>query len=240
MPVLKITNLKHSRHKGFTLHIPNLEMDERTIFAIVGTNGSGKTTLLESLASLHAETRNSIEVNGKILSSNLYDVRHNIGFIPDDENWLISGLTAREYFSLLAGIYSSAGRNKIDLLNNSKRLCKLLDLTRLDQQLSSLSHGNKKKVQIVAGVMHQPKVLLVDEPHNGLDPFAVKAMTKIILEARNAGACVVISTHDLVWAQKYADVISIMSNGSIRNQVNNPRSIKAKQKAKNETLSTVL
>jgi ABC-2 type transport system ATP-binding protein len=137
-----------------------------------------------------------------------------IGLIPDDEQWLIAELTAREYFALLQHIYTEAGIT-INLKARERQLAKVLGFTAYDQALSTLSHGNKKKVQIIAGLMHKPRVIIVDELRNGLDPLAIMVAEELIKQESHDGATIIAATHDLWWAERIADQLLILANGSV-------------------------
>ncbi|MEK7153601.1 MAG: ABC transporter ATP-binding protein [Patescibacteria group bacterium] len=212
--ILDITNLRVRRSEAFALRIGHLRLQAGKILCVTGPNGSGKTTLIDCLTGLLAPTSGVITVCGQSVSNNLRATKAIIGFVPDDEQWFVKELCAKEYFALLQSIYIEAGVTA-DTGSNATRLAQSLHFTAFDQQLGSLSHGNKKKVQIIAGLMHEPKVIFLDELRNGLDPLAIIAAEELIKQEATRGACIVAATHDLWWAQRVADEIVLLIDGSV-------------------------
>jgi ABC-2 type transport system ATP-binding protein len=213
--LLIVKNLSVARGERFTLRVGEIKLKAGTITCLTGPNGSGKTTLVECLTGLITPDRGDIVISGRSLSSNLYETKAVVGFVPDDEDWFIKELSAWEYFRLLGGIYKEAGVTA----NTGKRLGELagaLHFTAFTQPLVSLSHGNKKKVQIIAALMHRPKVIIVDELRNGLDPLAIIAAERLIREQAEQGACIVAATHDLWWAERVAHEVIMLMNGTVR------------------------
>jgi ABC-2 type transport system ATP-binding protein len=134
--------------------------------------------------------------------------------VPDDEDWLIKELCAKEYFGLLARVYREAGVST-DITKRVAALSNMLHFTSHMQPLESLSHGNKKKVQLIAGLMHSPKVIILDEVRNGLDPLAIIATEQLLTQETKRGACIIATTHDLSWAERTADDILLLTDGKI-------------------------
>lgn len=210
-PLLEISNLTFERGT-FRLSIPALAVTGGEILCIAGPNGGGKTTYLECACGLLSPKEGRIYVNGKMLTPALAASKSHIGYIPDDENWFIKELCAREYFELLMSVYWTAGVT-VDMRARCDSLAKLLRFTAFEQPIQQLSHGNKKKVQIIAALMHMPKVVIMDEVRNGLDPLAVIAVEHIIRNAAKDGACILAATHDLWWAERLGTTILLLDNG---------------------------
>jgi ABC-2 type transport system ATP-binding protein len=212
--VLHIENLQTRRGADFVLQLEQLELRNGTVLCIIGPNGSGKTTLIEHIAGLTLPDTGSLQIHGQEITNNLYTVRANIGFIPDDDEWFIPELNAREYFAALQRIYQKA-RPGHDFQSRCDSLAQQLSFTSYDTQISKLSHGNKKKIQIIAGLMHEPEIIVIDELRNGLDPFAIMASEKIVKDEAARGACIVVSTHDLWWAERLASEVLLLSHGKV-------------------------
>ncbi len=212
-PALQLESLEVKRGRNFKLVIDSLEVLPGRILSVTGPNGSGKTTLLETLAGLTKPDRGEVKLGGQTLSHNLRQTKASLGFIPDDDSWFVAELTAREYFRLLGKVYEDAGRKVQDGL--TEKLAARLYFSSWDQALESLSHGNKKKVQIIAGLMHSPAVIVVDELRNGLDPLAIIAAEKLIRDEAKRGASIVAATHDLWWAERVADEILLLNDGEV-------------------------
>lgn len=213
-PVLKIANLHVKRSRMFELKIPKLDIVGGRISCLAGANGSGKTTLLETITGLILPDKGKVRVGGLDPFQEPVAAKALIGFIPDDDGWIISELTADEYFRLLASIYKKAGV-KHDVYAESLVLAERLLFTGLDQQLGTLSHGNRKKIQIIAAMAHRPRLLVVDELRNGLDPVVIKRAEKLLTDYRLTKAAILAATHDLWWAERLSDDLLIINGGQI-------------------------
>jgi len=214
MNSITVTNLFAWRGKTFVLHIPSLKLAAGKVLCVTGPNGSGKTTLIETLAGLVRPQTGTVLIGGTPVTNDLRATKASIGFIPDDEDWFVKNLSAREYLKLLRSIYRDAGVTS-DMEARADSLATVLHFTAQDQPLERLSHGNKKKVQLIAGLMHKPAVIIVDELRNGLDPLAVMAAEDIMKAEARRGACIVAATHDLWWAQRFADRILLLIDGRV-------------------------
>ncbi len=211
-PLVQVSGLTIQRSPTFYLFIRNLEIAGGTILCAAGPNGSGKTTLIECLAGLLKPDQGSVTIASMPWDASLWTRKSLIGYIPDDEAWLIPELCAAEYFALLEDIYQQAGVTS-DMATRVEHLRTKLFFTDMDTRLDALSHGNKKKVQIIAGLMHMPKVVIIDELRNGLDPLAIKAAEQLIKAEAKRGACIVAATHDLWWAERVADDMLLLIHG---------------------------
>lgn len=211
---MTVNELKFKRSSTFQISIPYLNFTPGSVTCIVGANGSGKTTLMESLVGLLLPDHGSVMVSGNQAHLEIADVKRAIGYIPDDDSWIIAELTAREYFELLASVQASVPNKKL-MLQRADGLAEELLFTSFDQQLGSLSHGNKKKVQIIAGLMHDPHFVIVDELRNGLDPIAIIRAEQILRRKQLCGTAIIAATHDLWWAERFADEIVMIKRGHI-------------------------
>lgn len=212
--ILQVNELKVRRSRTFCLSVPHLKFLPGTVTCIVGSNGSGKTTLMESLVGLVPPGEGAVKVCGQEAHLEIAEVKRAIGYIPDDDSWLIPELTAGEYFAILAAAHSSTS-NQNRLLKEAKQLANELLFDSFNQQLGSLSHGNKKKVQIIAGLMHDPYFIIVDELRNGLDPIAIIRAERILKHRQVCGSAVVAATHDLWWAERFADEVVMIRRGQV-------------------------
>jgi len=213
--VLRIEHIDLRRSNTFRLHLGKLRISGGTILCVAGPNGSGKSTLVECLAGVLTSPTIRVVVDGQLLSHNVKKSKAHIGYIPDDEQWFIKELSASEYFALLTHIYEELGISRDTMQHRIQQLSRALLFSSFDQTLESLSHGNKKKVQCIAGLMHQPGIIILDELRNGLDPLAIIAAEEIIRNEAARGACVVAATHDLWWAERIADETMLLVQGSV-------------------------
>lgn len=215
--ILYIDNLVVRRSAEFRLRIDKLRLPPGKVLCVTGPNGSGKSTFLESISGMLKPDCGLVNIAGRPLSRNLRQTKTNIGYIPDDEEWIIRELCAQEYFDLLVHIYDKT-KIPVDVRSNMIRLANSLQFTSFRRQLGQLSHGNKKKVQLIAGLMHKPKLIIIDELRNGLDPLAIMAAEKLVAYEAKRGAAVVVATHDLWWAERIANEIIILDQGCPRVQ----------------------
>ncbi len=198
----------------FHLKVDSLKASSGSITCIVGPNGAGKTTLLECLAGLAQPLRGEITIRGRSVTNQLQHIRLHVGYIPDDEDWFVKELTAREYFEVLISVYRDAGVTA-PLHKNIEQLAERLSFTAYALPLQYLSHGNKKKVQCIAALMHEPCVVILDEIRNGLDPLAIIAVEDILQALAKKGVCLIAATHDLWWAERIATNILLLRQGSV-------------------------
>lgn len=212
--ILTINDLRVQRSKNFALIVPFLTFMPGSATCIVGANGSGKTTLIESIAGLIQPKNGEVKVSGNQAHLEISAVKRAIGYVPDDDTWIIPELTAVEYFELLASNYTGQANHK-KLISASENLADELSFTSMNSQLGSLSHGNKKKVQIIAGLMHDPHFIVVDELRNGLDPIAIASAERILRHKQMSGSAIIAATHDLWWAERFADEIVMIRRGHI-------------------------
>ena len=213
-PALHVQSLTVRRSRTFTLNIPRLELPSGRVICVAGANGSGKTTFIETVVGLLTPNTGTREIAGQPLAATTMAPKRALGFVPDDDGWIIPELTAQEYLLLLASIYRQPGATT-NPLATAKTLAHKLLFDSFDQQLSSLSHGNRKKVQLIAALMHSPALLVVDELRNGLDPIAINHAENLLKERAASGTAVLAATHDLWWAQRFADEILMLHQGNV-------------------------
>lgn len=212
--MLSVKNLDAFQGSAFHLRIDSLKAKAGSVTCIVGPNGAGKTTFLECLTGMLKPLRGEIIVKGIPITNQLQPLRLNIGYIPDDEDWFVKELTAREYFEVLLSVYKDAGV-VAPMAAAIEQLAEQLSFTAFELPLQYLSHGNKKKVQCIAALMHNPSVVIVDEIRNGLDPLAIIAVEAILQSLVKKGVCIIAATHDLWWAERIATNVVLLKQGTV-------------------------
>ena len=182
------------------------------IYGLLGANGAGKTTTLRLLATLLQPTSGTAKLAGYDVSADADKVRANVGFLAASTA-LYGRLTAREmisYFGRLNGL------NEADITARLGRLADELDMREfLDRRCEKFSTGMKQKTSIARTLIHDPAVMIFDEPTLGLDVMTARSIVKFVRECRNRGKTVIYSTHVMSEVEKICDVIGIIHNGRL-------------------------
>lgn len=181
-----------------------------TVTALIGPNGSGKTTLMLMLASLLRPDAGSIRIAGHDPVTHATDVRADLGWMPDVlGSW--SALTVRSTLETTGRLYRMSRR---EATMRAIELLQLVGLTNLaDQPTRVLSRGQKQRLSLARALVHEPTVLLLDEPASGLDPAARVHLREIVRSAAATGATVLVSSHDLAELDEMADAAVYLSHG---------------------------
>ncbi len=182
------------------------------IHGLLGPNGAGKTTTLRILATMLAPTRGSASVAGADVVREPLEVRRRLGFLSATTG-LYPRLTGREilrYFGVLHGLAPDALEERIEELVDAFELRGFCD-----QHAQSLSSGQRQRVSIARAVLHDPPVLILDEPTTGLDILATSDMIDFVASRRDAGRCVLFSTHVLSEAERLCDRIAVIHHGRL-------------------------
>lgn len=213
MPVvLSVKNLT-KKFNGFTaIDNVSFEAAESEILGILGPNGAGKTTTIRTIATLHKPTDGTAEVCGFDVEKNPEDVRKNIGVLTTDIG-VYERFTGREnlrYFGELYKIYNMALENRINYL---VKLLQMEDF--IDRMSGKYSTGMKQKLAIARSVIHDPKIIMFDEPTAGLDVLAAQTVLEFMKTSKQEGKSVIFSTHRMNEAEKMCDRAVILHHGKI-------------------------
>jgi len=190
----------------------NFECQPGKIFGLLGLNGAGKTTLMRLLSTVLKPTSGTAKVNGFDILSEPEKVRSNIGFLSSDTA-LYPRLTAQEtvtYFARLNGLEEDLIQKRTD------ELFKVFDIESFrDRRVDKLSSGMKQKVSLARTIIHNPKILILDEPTLGLDVITSRNIIQFIRKAKEEDKCVLFSTHIMYEAEKLCDEIAVIHQGKI-------------------------
>jgi sodium transport system ATP-binding protein len=182
------------------------------IFGLLGPNGAGKTTTLRIICTLLAPDAGSVQVLGFDTRTAPQDVRRRVGVVTA-EIGIYPRLTAREnitYFAELTGVLDGRVRTQVDAVVDR------LDMASFaNQRAESLSSGQKQKVAIARAIVHDPPVLMFDEPTSNLDVLASREIREFMVESRGRGKCVIFSTHVLHDAERLCDRVTIIHQGRV-------------------------
>jgi ABC-2 type transport system ATP-binding protein len=213
LDIIELQNLT-KQYKGLrAVDQVNLSVKEGVIFGFLGPNGAGKTTTIKMMAGILRPSGGKIIIDGMDLEKEPSGVKKICGFIPD-RPFLYEKLTGIEFLRFLAGLYG---------INNSAsihaRLIGLLEKFDLinwkDELIESYSHGMKQRLVMCGALVHDPKVLIVDEPMVGLDPKGARLVKDIFREQARNGKTIFMSTHSLETAQEVCHEIAIIQTGRI-------------------------
>ena len=212
--MIEIKNLKKKYPNSDRYAVNNLSvtLKEGEIFGFLGQNGAGKSTTIKCLTGILPFDEGEITVCGHSIKDDPIGAKMNMGYVPDNHS-VYEKLTGREYVNYVADLYH------VSLEDRTARLEKFLDLFRLrfavDKQIKGYSHGMKQKINVIGALIHNPKLLVLDEPFTGLDPqsaFQLKTMMR--KHAENGGA-VLFSSHVLDVVEKICDRVGIIDHGKI-------------------------
>ncbi|WP_293818722.1 ABC transporter ATP-binding protein [uncultured Corynebacterium sp.] len=210
MEALYIKNLNKSYGDHQVLHDMTLQVRPGEMYGFVGSNGAGKSTTMRIALGVLAADSGEVRLGDKPIDD---DLRRRIGYMPEER-----GLYAKEkigdqlrFFARLHGLSDkAASKNADDLLEQLG----LAD--RSDDKLEELSLGNQQRVQLAASLIHDPELLILDEPFSGLDPVAVNVMSDLLVERCNAGVPVLFSSHQLDLVQRLCDRVGIIAKGRMK------------------------
>ncbi|MGM0640919.1 MAG: ABC transporter ATP-binding protein [Thermotogota bacterium] len=210
-------SFKNKRKKVEVLKDINFTAEPGKIFGLLGPNGAGKTTTLRTIATLLKPDKGQITVDGLDVQKKPRKVRDKIGFLTSDMK-LSGNLSPRELLKFFGEL------NHIDSASIKKRteeLTEYLDMASyLDKPVEKLSTGMKQKASLAVSLIHDPEIIIFDEPTNGLDILAAKVVVDFIYDSKKAGKTVVLSTHIMSEAEKLCDDIGIILEGELEEQGN--------------------
>ena len=191
----------------------NLEIVGGEIFGFLGPNGAGKSTIIKSIVGIQPITDGSIEVCGYDVDKQSVMAKKQIGFVPDHYA-LYEKLTGREYINYIADLYEVSQEDRDARINRYVEIFELQ--TAFDNQMKTYSHGMKQKIAIMAALVHNPKVWILDEPLTGLDPNSIFQVKECMKQHAKEGNIVFFSSHIIDVVEKICDRIGIIKKGQIQ------------------------
>lgn len=190
----------------------SLEVEAGDIYAFIGHNGAGKTTTIKACCGILQFEQGDIFINGKSVKDEPLACKQQIAYIPDNPE-LYEYLSGIKYLNFVADIY---GVGKKERSERIARYADLFGLTEdLAQPVSAYSHGMKQKLAIISAWLHDPKLIIMDEPFVGLDPVAAHTLKTMMREHCDKGGAIFFSTHVLEVAEKLCDKVAIIKNGRL-------------------------
>ncbi|HEY3285512.1 MAG TPA: ABC transporter ATP-binding protein [Gemmatimonadaceae bacterium] len=208
--MIRLTGL--TKHYGSFVAVDGLDLEvpQGELFGFLGPNGAGKTTTLRMIAGILKPTAGRVQIGGIDLAVDPIAAKAKLGFIPD-RPFIYEKLTGGEFLRFVAGLYDQHGPQ---VEHRARELLALFDLEEWrDELVESYSHGMRQKLIIASAFVHRPEVIVVDEPHVGLDPKAIKILRDLFREYAARGHTIMMSTHTLATAESLCDRIGIIVNG---------------------------
>ncbi len=227
--LLKIKNIKKKYATKEALKGVSLDIYKGEILGLLGVNGAGKTTLSSIIATLHPPTEGDIEFEGASIYADIATYRYTIGFCPQRPN-LNPELTLEQNLRF-SGSYYGMSQEAISI--RLEQLVKQFDLQQyLDQKANVLSGGYKQRFMIARALMHNPQLVILDEPTVGLDPHIRRQLWQQIKDLKTLGVTVILTTHYLDEAEQLSDRVCVLDNGLIK-LIETPDKLKADFKMNN-------
>ena len=212
--MLKITNFTkiYANNKKKAVENLSLELRPGEVFGFLGPNGAGKSTTIKSIVGILPFDEGQIEVCGYDISKKPSEAKQCIGYVPDNHS-VFERLTGREYVNHIANLY------KVSLKDREERADKYLKLFKLehayDNQIKSYSHGMKQKIAVIAALVHNPKLWILDEPLTGLDPQSAYQLKLSMKRHAEEGNTVFFSSHILDVVERLCDRVCIIKKGHL-------------------------
>lgn len=210
--MLRIENLTKKFGDKKAVDSLSLHIEPGEIYGFIGHNGAGKTTTIKSIVGILKFDEGEILVDGMSVKENPIECKKKIAYIPDNPD-LYEFMTGISYLNFIADIYNVSSQDRTERI---KKYGDLLELTDdLAQPISAYSHGMKQKLAIISAWIHNPKLIIMDEPFVGLDPKSSHILKEMMRDVCDKGGAIFFSTHVLEVAEKLCDKIAIIKNGQL-------------------------
>ena len=211
--MIEIKNLTKSYVKGKKA-VDNISFDvlDGEIFAFIGHNGAGKTTTIKSIVGILDFDCGNILINGKSIKDDAINAKKEIAYVPDNPD-LYENMKAIEYINFICDMYEISKEERFKNIQKYSIMFEIDD--KLNDEISSFSHGMKQKIALIAALSHNPSVLIMDEPFVGLDPKEVFDMKEIMKKMCKEKKTIFFSTHILEVAEKLCHRVAIIKDGKI-------------------------
>jgi len=210
--MLKLTNLTKKFGNFTAVNNINLEINAGDFFGFLGQNGAGKTTTIKMITGLYAPTNGTVQISGYDIQKDHIEAKKLIGYIPD-QPFLYEKLTGREFLYFCGGLY------KIEKSKLKKKIDETIDQLKIEQwvdkRTEEYSQGMRQRIAIASAMLHNPKLLVVDEPMIGLDPQSALVVKNILKWKASEGVAIFMSTHSLNVAEEVCSRIGIIKDGQM-------------------------
>jgi ABC-2 type transport system ATP-binding protein len=210
--MIELRNIAKTYGSYTALHQLNLSVPAGEVFGFIGPNGAGKTTTIKIIGGILSPTGGTVRIAGIDMARDPVAAKQRIGFIPD-RPYLYEKLTGMEFLQFTADVY---GVSHADFQEKAVTLLEMFALADWGEELiESYSHGMKQRLIMCAALLHDPELLVVDEPMVGLDPVAIRMVKNLFRDLARKGVAVFMSTHTLAVAEDICDRIGIIHRGRL-------------------------
>lgn len=210
--MIEIKNVTKKYGNNIALNNISFNVNDGEIFAFIGHNGAGKTTLIKSIVGIHEFDEGDILINGKSIKEKPVECKKEMAFVPDNPE-LYEQMKAINFINFICDMYEVPQNIRE---NNIKKYARLFEIeNNLNDTIESFSHGMKQKIALISALVHEPKILIMDEPFVGLDPKAVFDVKKIMNDMIKEGKIIFFSTHILDVAEKLCSRVAIIKKGEL-------------------------
>ncbi len=211
--MLEIINFSKQYENG-KLAVDNisLKIEAKDIFAFIGHNGAGKTTTIKSIVGILPITSGDILINGISVKKDAITAKKKIAYVPDNPD-LYENLKAIDYLNFVADVYQVPVLKRQEEVEKWAKKFEIYD--ELNEYIASYSHGMKQKLALISAFIHEPELLVLDEPFVGLDPKAAFLVKQAMIEFCEKGGAIFFSTHILEVAEKLCNKVAIIKNGKL-------------------------
>ncbi|MBO4750966.1 MAG: ABC transporter ATP-binding protein [Lachnospiraceae bacterium] len=192
---------------GVSLHV-----EKGDIYAFIGHNGAGKTTLLKAITGIHPYDKGEVVIDGIDLQKDPIEVKRRIAYVPDNPD-IYDFMTGIQYLNFIADVFGVPAKEREARIADYAERFEIT--SSLGDLISSYSHGMKQKLVLISALLHEPKLLIMDEPFVGLDPKAAFLLKEIMKELTERGGAIFFSTHVLEVAEKLCNKVAIIKEGRL-------------------------
>lgn len=213
-PIIEIQSLskKYKEADFFSVNNLSLSVNKGEIFGLLGPNGAGKTTLISMLCGLIKPTSGSFTIEGHTYKNDAHAIKKTIGVVPQ-EYALYPTLTARENLMYFGSMYGLKGKDLKQRINDSLEYLGLIKFA--DKRTDTFSGGMKRRVNLIAGMLHEPTILFLDEPTVGVDVHSKNVIIDYLKQINQKGTTIIYTSHHLAEAEDLCSHIAIIDNGVI-------------------------
>ena len=210
--MLRIEHLTKIYSEAKAVDDLSLHIQPGEIYGFIGHNGAGKTTTLKSVAGILNFNEGEIYIDGKSIKKQPLECKRVMAYIPDNPD-LYEFMTAIQYLNFVADVFQVSAEDRQERI---RKYAEIFELTEhLAESISSFSHGMKQKLALISAWIHEPKLIIMDEPFVGLDPKAAFTVKEMMRELCDKGNAIFFSTHVLEVAEKLCDKVAIIKNGKL-------------------------